>query len=289
MYLAGPANISISDNTLEVFGSTSEPFSPILFTSSAGCNPSDSLTQIFRVERTKLTLPQLTDNSRYIKIKGDISATYSRSIEVYLSDIIVAQSISELPLNPTPVLEFYMHTKTYMSVSNFALSGMAFQTSIIVVSTVQSLELNTLAFSNINQFGLSLINIANGGKISVNKLTINGCTADDLTTSTAYLSMTGVTELSITGFTITNTSLQTMMAIRVTASTSPSFTMTNTSISNTALSEDNSIIKVGVLSQLKIDTFTVTNVSAILDPIKQLFGVSFYSSILSSKKLNLFL
>lgn len=66
MYLAGPANITISDNNLAVFGTTSESFPPILFTSSAGCNPTDSLTQTFRVERTKLNLAQVSDNSRWV-------------------------------------------------------------------------------------------------------------------------------------------------------------------------------------------------------------------------------
>lgn len=153
--LASSANFTMTGCSINLFGSTSEDYPPILFTTITGCNPSDGLLQTFSIENSKFALTQIGDYSRYTQIRSNIDSSYLRKVVMSLNSL----SFTGLNMTTKPLIKLYANQKSRFVSSGITLTNSSFSDSIIFVSSVKQVLLTGYSFSNITKFGKSMVQL----------------------------------------------------------------------------------------------------------------------------------
>ena len=256
LYISGNANFTMSNSSIDLFGSDTESFPQVYFGSSTGWIPSDDIKQYLTIQNTVFTLNQISNNTRYIQIYSNIDSGYSRSVTISLSGL----TFKGLTMNTSPVVNFYANTKSMVVLNNLAIINSTFTKDVIDVYNSGSVAINSFTFRNISEFGESMILAS-----SVNNVDINGLTVDSWTLSSTddyyyfkHVSTSGYT--NITGLVFTNTDLKNRVAVYL--SSVPSLTIKSSSITGSVIYPANSIIQTGTLSELNIDGFNFTQITS---------------------------
>ena len=146
---AGPANLTIANSHISVYGTDIEPYPPIQYNTISTCNPSDGVVQTFTIKNTKFSLPQNTEKTRFSEISVLISGSYSRPTNLVMS----GNSFEGFIDNAMPVYQIYGNNRTSVSVQLHNISSSTFTQSLMHFSGIKLLQMENIMVSNVTKFG----------------------------------------------------------------------------------------------------------------------------------------
>ena len=253
---AGAANFTLTNSSINVYGSLSNPYSPIQFVSTSSWNPNDGKLQTLTIQQTSFTLSQDSSNSKYVHVYSSIDSSYLRTVIIKYDSLI----FNGIVMSSQPLLKFYVNHNTQVFASNISLSGYTFQDDIILISGAGYVSLNSISFINIRKFGDQLIHIFNANTTILSDLLIDGWTMTSDDKLYYILHQSSVGYLNISGLVFKNTDVKSRTAIYAVGV--PSLTITNSLFQASTISSSNSLIRTGVISELNINGLNFTQIKS---------------------------
>ena len=256
IYLSSNANFTLSNSTINLYASESEKYQQVYITESSYWSPNDSLTQIFTLSNVSMSLNQSSDNLRFVQIYSSIDSSYFRKIKFVLNNL----SFADISMNTGPLFVLYANNNIDVYSNEISVVNSTFQNEVFYFSQSNSIALNNLTFKNITELGESLIIVAEGLNVDINRITIASWT---LSTDESYYyykhtSSSGYT--NITGLVMTDTDLKNRKAVYL--SSVSSLVIKNSTISNSAVYSDNYIFQTSTLGELEIDGLVITGITS---------------------------
>ena len=256
IYLSSNANFTLSNSTINLYASESEKYQQVYITESSYWSPNDSLTQIFTLSNVSMGLNQSSDNSRFVQIYSSIDSSYFRKIKFVLNNL----SFADISMNTGPLFVLYANNSIDVYSNEISVVNSTFQNEVFYFSQSNSITLNNLTFKNITELGESLIIVAEGLNVDINRITIASWT---LSTDESYYyyqhtSSSGYT--NITGLVMTDTDLKNRKAVYL--SSVSSLVIKNSTISNSEIYSDNYIFQTSTLGELEIDGLVITGITS---------------------------
>ena len=256
LYVSTNANFTISNSSLNLFGSDTESYPQVYFTTSTGWNPNDGIIQYLTIQNTIFTLNQLSNNTRFLQLYSNIDASYYRKVIMNLNSL----SFKGVIMNSVPIINFYANQKVALICNNFLLSDSTFVEDIIDIYNFGSILFNNNTFKNITKFGQSIITVSGGLNVNINGLTIDSWTLSTNDNYYYYQHISSAGYTNIAGLVMVNTDLKNRAAVYL--SSVPSLTITSSSITASMIYPSNSIIQTGSLSELNINGFSLTQITS---------------------------
>ena len=256
LYVSTIANFTMSNSSLNLFGSDTESYPQVYFTTSTGWNPNDGIVQYLTIQNTVFTLNQLSNNTRFLQLYSNIDANYYRKVIMTLNSL----SFNGVTMNSVPIINFNANQKVALICKNLLLADSTFVDDIIDIYNFGSISLNNNTFKNITKFGQSIITVSSGLNVNINSLTIDSWTLSTNDNYYYYQHISSAGYTNITGLVMINTDLKNRAAVYL--SSVPSLTITSSSITASMIYPSNSIIQTGSLSELNINGFSLTQITS---------------------------
>ena len=268
--VAGPANLTIVDSSIQIGSSTSTPFPPVQFNTITSWNPNDSLTQILLISNTTFGFEQDSEMSRFTQVTVNIGSTYYREVVINIHD----NFYQSLDFNQRSILEIYGNSRVSASVTNLSLKNHTFEDSVMKFFRLGKLSMKNLEFTDIEQFGTSLISLSDVVNVDISEVSITLWDTNCEQTETKYLihdtSSSGY--LKISDLTISNVNLQDGYVIYTTAV--PSFSLTNAKFESITLHEAQSVVKTGTLQELSLINITFDKIHSVAKTKRRIISLS---------------
>ena len=253
---AGAANFTLTNSSINIYGSLANPYSPIQFVSTSNWNPNDGKLQTFTIQQTSFALSQDSSNSKYVQVYSSIDNSYLRTVLIKYDSLV----FNGIVMSSQPLLKFYVNQNTQVFTSNLSLNGYTFKDDIIHISGAGYVSLNSISFINITKFGDQLIHIFNANTAILSNFLIDGWTLTSDDKLYYILHQSSVGYLNISGLVFKNTDVKSRTVIY--ALGVPSLTITNSLFQASTISSDNSLIRTGVISELNINGVNFTQIKS---------------------------
>ena len=256
LYISGNTNFTMSNSSISLFGSDTENFPQVYFSTSSNCNPNDGLAQFLTIQNTAFTLSQTSNNTRFVQLYSNIDASYYRKVTITLNGL----SFNGLVMNSQPIFNLYANTMTNVVIGSLVVSNSTFADDIVDISNTANVLLSNSLFKNISKFGEAAVSVSGGLNVDINGLTIDSWTLSTTDNYYYYTHSSSNGYTNITGIAIINTDLKNRAAVYL--SSVSWLVISNSSISKSIIYSSNSIIKTGSLAKLIIDGFYFTQITS---------------------------
>ena len=123
------------------------------------------------ISRTTFVLNQDVDQTRFTKIAVNIARTYHREVLINLHDNVFEGII----MNQSPLMDIYGSSKVSVSIHNLSFDGASFSESILQFTRLKEVAIDNISFSNITEFGRSLLRFTDVEGVDINHASMNIC------------------------------------------------------------------------------------------------------------------
>ena len=173
LYYAGPANVTIQNSSVNIYGSLSDGRSPIEIQSNTAWSPTDDMLQTITIKNNLFTLTSNPDNERFVETYIEVASSYQRQLQVNILD----NQIINIVQNVYPIFYWVSTSLTNAYLSNNTISNVSTQQGVISMSIMNSATLLSSSFYNSSDFGHSLYYFASVQNITVKTINLQNITA----------------------------------------------------------------------------------------------------------------
>ena len=168
LYYAGPANVTIQNSNVIIYGSLSDGRSPIEIQSNSLCSPDDNQLQTITIQNNIFTLTSNPDSERFVETYIEVASNYLRQMQVNITN----NQIINVVQNVYPILYWVFTDLTEIYLSNNTITNVSTQQGIISMSKMKTATLVDSNFYNSSDFGHSLYYFSNVQNVTVQSIII---------------------------------------------------------------------------------------------------------------------
>ena len=168
LYYAGPANATIKNTNILIYGSLSNGRSPIELQSSAAWFPTDGVLQTITLDNILLTLPSNPDRDRFVEAYIEIQSNYPRKMKINIFNSRMVNIVQ----NVYQVLSWSFSSITNISIENTTITDVTTQQGVAVMDTMNSVALLNSNFYNFSNFGNNLFYFLNVENVIIQGLSM---------------------------------------------------------------------------------------------------------------------
>jgi len=106
--------------------------------------------------------------SRFTQVTVNIGSTYYREVVINIHD----NFYQSLDFNQRSILEIYGNSRVSASVTNLSLKNHTFEDSVMKFFRLGKLSMKNLEFTDIEQFGTSLISLSDVVNVDISEVSI---------------------------------------------------------------------------------------------------------------------
>ena len=183
LYYAGPANVTVQNINVLIYGSLSDGRSPIEIQSNSGWSPNDNQLQTIIIQNNLFTLTSNSNSEWFVEAYIEIASSYPRQINTN----ILNNQITNVIQNVYPVFYWFFTSSSTVYLSNNTISNVSTQQSVITLSTMSSVTLSNSVFYNSSDFGHSLYHFSNVQNVTVQNISLQNITATGASTDYVFL------------------------------------------------------------------------------------------------------
>ena len=183
LYYAGPANVTVQNINVLIYGSLSDGRSPIEIQSNSGWSPNDNQLQTITIQNNLFTLTSNSNSERFVEAYIEIASSYPRQINTN----ILNNQITNVIQNVYPVFYWFFTSSSTIYLSNNTISNVSTQQGVITLSTMSSVTLSNSVFYNSSDFGHSLYHFSNVQNVTVQNISLQNITATGASTDYVFL------------------------------------------------------------------------------------------------------
>ena len=234
IYFGGSSNVTIMNSNINVYGLSTQQFSPVKIGSLSTWNPDDEVTQNINIKNTEFSFTQSDSNDRFTQINIEILESSNRNTIINIEGL----TFNHIDSNLNSLIEISGNLKSTVSVENIEIDSNSFQSSVYSFSGMGTLNLKSLSLNNITEFGNPLISI------------------DDA----LLYSQTGNNETSVVidNLTISSTTVESYSAIDI--ASMPNIAIINSQFSDITVGSDNYLISLDTLYGFNIQNCNFTQI-----------------------------
>ena len=173
LYYAGPANVTIQNTSVNVYGSLTDGRSPIEIQPNTAWSPNDNILQTITIKNNVFSLTSNPDSERFVENYIEIASNYQRQIQVN----ILNNQIINVVKNVYPIFYWVFTSLTDVYLSNNTISNVSTQQGVITMSKINSATLLSSSFSNSSDFGHSLYHFASVQNVTMKTINLQNISA----------------------------------------------------------------------------------------------------------------
>ena len=183
LYYAGPANVTVQNTNVLIYGSLSDGRSPIEIQSNSKWSPNDNQLQTITIQYNFFTLASNSNSERFVEAYIEIASSYPRQINAH----ILNNQITNVVQNVYPVFFWFFTSSSTIYLSNNTISNVSTQHGVITLSTMSSITLSNSVFYNSSDFGHNLYHFSNVQNVTVQDISLQNITATGASTDYVFL------------------------------------------------------------------------------------------------------
>ena len=183
LYYSGPANVTVQNTSVLIYGTLSESRSPIEIQSNSKWSPNDNQLQTITIQYNFFTLASNSNSERFVEAYIEIASSYPRQINAH----ILNNQITNVVQNVYPVFFWFFTSSSTVYLSNNTISNVSTQQGVITLSTMSSVTLSNSVFYNSSDFGHNLYHFSNVQNVTVQDISLQNITATGASTDYVFL------------------------------------------------------------------------------------------------------
>ena len=183
LYYSGPANVTVQNTNMLIYGSLSDGWSLIEIQSNSAWSPDDNQQQTITIQNNLFTLTSNSNSERFVETYIEIASSFPR--QIYAN--ILNNQITNVVQNVYPVFYWFFTSSSIVILSNNTISNVSTKQSVIILSTISSVTLSNSAFYNSSDFDHSLYHFSNVQKVIVQNISLQNITATGSSTDYIFL------------------------------------------------------------------------------------------------------
>ena len=183
LYYAGPANVTVQNTNVLIYGSLSNDKSQIDIEINSACMPSDGNIQTIRINDNLFSQTSNPDSDRFVEMYIDVISNYPRQI----ASRFYNNQITNIVQNVYPVFYWFFTGSSTVYLSNNTISNVSAQQGLITINTMNTATLLNSVFYNSSDFGHNLYYFSNVQNVTVQNINLQNITATGASTDFVFL------------------------------------------------------------------------------------------------------
>ena len=156
LYYSGPANVTVQNTNVLIYGSLSNDKSQIEIQLNNEWLPNDGNIQTITIQNNVFSLPSNPSNDQFVKLYVDVINNYPRQIIGNFQD----NQIINIESNVYPIFYCFFTASSIINLSNNTISNVSSQQGLITINTMKSVSLLNSNFYSFSNFGSNLVNFS---------------------------------------------------------------------------------------------------------------------------------
>ena len=181
LYYSGPANVTVQNTNVLIYGSLSNDKSQIEIQLNRACLPNDGNIQTITIKNNVFSLPSNPIKDQFVKLYVDVTDSYHRQLIGNFQN----NQIKDIILNVYPVFNCFFISNSIITLSNNTISNVSSQQGLITFDTIKSISLFNSTFYNFSDFGYNLFYFSKVENVLVQNINLQNINATG--TSSDYL------------------------------------------------------------------------------------------------------
>ena len=173
LYYSGPANVTVQNTNVLIYGSLSNDKSQIEIQLNSACLPNDGNTQTITIQNNLFSLPSNTNSDQFVELYIDIVSNYPRQI----TGSFLNNQIINIVSNVYPIFYCFFTSNSIINLNNNTISNVSSQLGIITISTMKSVTLTNSNFYNSSNFGHNLYYFSGVQNVIIEKVNLENINA----------------------------------------------------------------------------------------------------------------
>ena len=173
LYYSGPANVTVQNTNVLIYGSLINDKSQIEIQLNSEWLPNDGNIQTITIQSNVFSLPSNPSKDEFVKLYIDVTNSYPRQIIGNFQN----NQIKDIILNVYPVFNCFFTSSSIIYLSNNTVSNVSSQQGLITFDTMKSATVLNSAFYNFSDFGHNLYYFSNVENVIVQNISLQNINA----------------------------------------------------------------------------------------------------------------
>ena len=183
LYYAGPANVTVQNTNVLIYGSLLDSKSSIEIHSNKNWIPIDDEVQIITIQYNLFRLSLNPVNERFVETFIEITENYPRKIQTNIFNNV----INNVVYNVFPVFYWFFTSNSDIYITNNTITHVSSRQGIMVIDSMNSVTLRDTNVYNSTDFGHYLYYLSNVQNITLQNIKLENVTATGTTTDRMFL------------------------------------------------------------------------------------------------------